>query len=259
MAATQAGFPVTPFYPPGLPADQSLSTELNQYATNASQQHALGRRLITYDGSVFRYSKAGAAITSTQLAVHTEETGAGVSYETIAAAASIGDTVLSITEASITKDDYAGGYVVIFETGSSGGFVRRILSNTASDDNDGVKLTLDQPLHVALTTADAYELYPNPYDSMSQANASGAIPFAGMPPVTVSDTYYFWTQTWGPVFIAPQSGVGAAYVMTGYFRHDGSIDVRSNIGTYVLDQIAGHIIIGSASGDGPLFMLTVSI
>jgi hypothetical protein len=79
-----------------------------------------------------------------------------------------------------------------------------------------------------------------------------------MPAAAAASGAYFWTKTWGPVFINPQSGIGAAYVRTAYFRHDGSIDVRANIGTYVNDQIAGHILIGSASGDGPLLMLTVS-
>jgi len=259
MSLNIAGMPAMPIGPISSPMDFSGSTELGLYVTETTQKHVMGRRSISWDGSVYRYGKAGAAITSTQMAIHTEDTGAGVSYEVITAAAAIGDTTLKITEASITKDEYAGGYIVIFETGSSGGFVRGIVSNTASDSANGVVLTLDGPLHVALTTADAYELFPNPWDSLSQANVSGTISFCGMPLVTVADLSYFWTKTWGPIFIAPQSGVGAAYVKTGYFRHDGSIDVRGNIGTSVLDQIAGYCMIGSASGDGPLFMLTVGI
>jgi hypothetical protein len=258
MSSTIAGYPATPLTPSALPLDSSLTTELGLFTNEATKAHALGRRCITWDGSVYRYSLAAAALASTQMGVHTTATGA-VAYEVIAAAAAIGDTTLSINEAGITKNQYAGGYVVIFETGSSGGFVRGVISNTASDASNGVILTLDSPLHVALTTADAYELYASPYAALSQANTSGEYAFLGVPGTTVTSGYYFWTKTWGPIFLAPQSGVGASYVKTGYFRHDGSIDVRANIGTNVSDQIAGFCMVGSASGNGPLFMLQVSI
>ena len=83
----------------------------------------------------------------------------------------------------------------------------------------------------------------------------------GVPAVYVSAAdLYFWCQTRGPCFVAPQAtminneGVGAM------FRHDGSLEaVATAIGGTVPDtdgtQYAGFRIIGSADGNGPLFML----
>ncbi len=238
------------------PHDYSGDNNLGIYATETTQRYTLGTRALDWDGSVYRYGLASAAISNTEQAVHTASTGAGVSYETIAVAASAGDRTLTVDQASITKDQYAGGYVVIFNSGASGN-IRGVVSNTVSSSAGLVTLTLDYPIAAALTTSDAYELYASPYSSLSQANTSGTLSFLGMPTVTAASGAYFWTKTWGPIFINPQSGIGAAYVRTAYFRHDGSIDVRDNIGTNVTDQIAGHILVGSASGDGPLLMLTV--
>ncbi len=240
------------------PNDFSGANNLGLYATEATQRYAFGARALGWDGSVWRYSKAGAAITNVQLAVHVTATGAATSIEAIAVAAAIGDLKLTINQASITKDQYAGGYVVIFPAGGSA-MIRGVVANTVSSSDGVVILSLDHPLDIVLTTADTYELYASPYASVSQANTGGTLAFLGAPNVAASSSGFLWVKTWGPIFLAPQSGIGAAYVKKGYFRHDGSIDVRSNVGTNVLDQEAGYCLVGSASGDGPLFMLTVSI
>lgn len=240
------------------PHDNTGNDNLGLFTNDATKRFMLGTRALAWDGSVYRYSLAAAGITSTQMACHTTNTG-DVAYEVIALAASAGSKELTINQASITENQYAGGYVIVFETGASGAFVRGVMANTASNAASDVTLTLDGPLPFALTTADAYELYPSPYGAMSQANTSGEYAFMGVPQQVVTSAYYFWLKTWGPIFIAPQSTVGGSYIKKGYFRHDGSIDARGQVGTNVSDQEAGYCLIGSAAGNGPLFMLTVNI
>lgn len=258
MTPIVGGFPTTPIPAVGAPMDFSGTTELGLYATESTQRHAYGRRAIDWDGSVYRHAKATAAITNTQLAVHVVATAAVAGIEVLTAAASIGDTVLKINESGVTKDQLAGGYIIIFPAGGSA-MVRGILSNTVADSSDNVYVTLSHPIDTALTTSDNHEVYASPFASVSQANTSGTLAFLGMPNVSAASSAFLWIKTWGPIFIAPQSTVGDAYVKKGYFRHDGSIDVRGNIGSPVLDQEAGYCLVGSASGDGPLFMLTVGI
>ncbi len=242
------------------PKDFSGDNNLGLYATEATQRYAYGARFLDWDGSVYRYCKAGAAITNVQLAVHVTATGAATSIEAISAAAAIGDKTLYINQASITVDQYSGGYVVIFPAGGSA-MIRSVVANTASDSGGSVKLSLNHPLSTVLTASDTYELYASPYASVSHANTDGTLSFLGTANVAASSSGFLWTKTWGPIFIAPQSGIGGAYVRTGFFRHDGSIDVHPAVATKanVSDQIAGFTLIGSAAGDGPLFMLQVSI
>ena len=241
--------------PKDLSSDDNLGIRLN----DATQRNTLGTRKMDWDGGVYRYVKAGSTYTSYQAAVWTGDTSAGVSYEAPNSGSSAGQNVVHIAEASITEDEYAGGYMLLFHSTGDGN-VTTVIGNSASTGGL-VDVYLEHPLPVDVTTSDAFELYPNPYDDVQQGNNStNTAGFIGIPQALLTDNYFGWVKTWGPTFISPQSTVGGSGLAAGYFRHDGSIDVRANIspGT-VTDQYAGYRLIGSASGDGPLFMLQVSI
>lgn len=239
--------------------DFTGSSELGLSTNDATQRYVCGTRTLSWDGSVYKYIKAGSTYTSYQMAVWHTATAAVVSYEAVDIASVAGSTVVHIAQASLTEDQFAGGYITIFHA-TGGGQVYGIRGNTASSGGL-VDLYLDRPLAKAVTTSDNMELWANPYAEIDQGNAGGTHGFAGIPVALLTDTYFGWIRTWGPTFIAPQSTVGGAYLKEAYFRHDGSIDVRPAIATkdYVTDQRAGYIMAGSAAGDGPLLMLQVSV
>ena len=225
-----------------------------------STKFNIGDRVVLPDGRVYRYAKAGDAVASTSLAV-SFLSPVKVSYKVFAAASAAGDTKVYINQASITEDELRGGYLV-FNHGTSLPVFCGIVGNTASDASNNVTVYLDRGLPVATTTALYFEILANPYASVSQANHSGLASFAGMPTTAAVSGSYLWVQTWGPIWISPQAGVAAAaYVREAYFRHDGSLDIRANIGTYVTDQRAGFAMDYSTAGaqGPPLLMLQVSI
>lgn len=226
-------------------------------ANDVTQRFIPGTRKLSWDGSVSKYIKSATTYTSYQAAVWHTATGASVSYEPINAASAKGTKVVHIAEASLALDQFAGGHILLFHA-TGDGQMYGIRGNTASAGGI-VDLFLDRPLAVAVTTSDNFELWANPYISVSQGNSGGTNGFIGIPYALLTTNYFGWVKTWGPTFIAPQSTVGDAYIKAGYFRHDGSIDARGNIGTPVTDQLAGYTMVGSAGGDGPLFMLQVSV
>ncbi len=121
-------------------------------------------------------------------------------------------------------------------------------------------------LDAAITNAivsgtEAVEVYRNPYAALD-IKTSGAQPVAGLPAAYVSATaQYFWVQTKGISWIAPQSGVGGSNGQIGCFwRHDGSLDkadtaLATTVPAASSSQYAGNVVIGSQSGNGPLFDL----
>ena len=250
--------PFNPIIWPAVPVDHETDSNIGFAVIDTEQRYTPGTRAMSWDGSVLRYAKFGATNTSYQTAVWTNTTSAGVSFESINGASGIGSRTVNIADASTTKDQYAGGYLLLFHA-TGDGKVYTVIANTASAGGI-VILTLDQPLGVAVTTSDNLELYVSPFSDMRQGNSGSTKGFWGIPQALVTSGSYGWVKTWGPTFIAPQSTVGGSGLATGYFRHDGSIDVRGNIspGT-VTDQVAGFRMIGSAAGDGPLFMLQVAI
>ncbi len=254
----QLVFPFNPVIWPAVPVDHETDSNIGFAVIDTAQRYTVGTRAMSWDGSVLRYGKFGATSTSYQMAVWSNATSADVSYEAIGAASAKGSKTVTISEASLAENQFAGGYILLFHA-TGDGKVYTILGNTASSGGV-VVLSLDQPLGVAVTTSDNYELYASPFADIRQGNSSSTKGFWGIPQALNTSGSYGWVKTWGPTFIAPQSTVGGSGLAAGYFRHDGSIDVRGNIspGT-VTDQYAGFRMVGSASGDGPLFMLQVAI
>lgn len=243
-----------------LPNDIPSWDYIYEVSTIRNPKFLVGDRVVLPDGRVFRYGKAGAAVATTDLAV-SFASAVKIGIETFAAASVIGTHEVTISEASITADQLRGGYLIIYKAGASTHCVRGILGNTASAaTTNNVVITLDASLPYAITTSDNFEALLSPYADLRQTNYGGSASFAGMPAKEAAVSAYFWVQTWGPCWCAPQSGVGAtALVRAVYFRHDGSLDVRGNVGTGVTDQRAGFVLDRSDPGQGPpLIMLQVS-
>lgn len=236
------------------PHDFTGDDNLGIATNDATQRYVLGRRSLEWDGTLFKYGKAGATMTSYQAGAWHNDTTAGISYEAMGAASAAGSKQVTLTQGSITEDQYQGGHLLLFHA-TGDGDIYLISGNEATSGTTTI-FYLDRPLSVAVTTSDNLELYANPWKDVRQGNSGGTKGFCGPPMALITSGYYGWIKTRGVTFISPQSTVGNQGLAAGYWRHDGSIDVRGNIsaGT-VSDQYAGYRMVGSAATDGPLFML----
>lgn len=212
------------------------------------------------DGREFVYSKSSASCISGQGAEFTK-TGY-TSYTAFTTAAAVGATEITApaaTHDALTEDALAGGYAIIFDGSGNNVQFRGIVGNAAAAANAAFKLQLDGPLTEAITTSSALETYESPYIGL-RTGTSANLPKAGVPAVKITAAnVYFWCQTKGLCWVAPQSTVVTNE--TGcMWRHDGSLqDVEvaiggttdANCGT----QYAGHRVQGDYSGNGPLFYL----
>ena len=231
----------------------------------------IGDRCVLPDGREFRYARSIGACISGQGCEFTY-TGAFSGYpiatvavdgKTITLSDSGTPTVLTHA-AAYAKDVFAGGYVVMHDVaaGNSDAQFRGIVGNAYSAINGVVTLYLDGPLHKAVLTNTFTEVFENPYAAL-RTGTSAALAKAGVPAVEVSATLmYFWVQKAGPCFVAPQtSDVGAHGGMGCMWRYDGSVEaVEIALGITSVPaadstQYAGHTLLGSMSGNGPLFML----
>lgn len=212
------------------------------------------------DGREFVYAKSSGVCASGQ-SVDFDQTGA-IPYATMVAAA-VGDLELTFgatTHSAIAADELRGGYCVVW-TGSDHDQFRGVIGNDASAENAAIKIYLDGPVSTAITASHSGEVYENPYASVIEAS-NAALGKGGVPAVYVSAAnMYFWVQKCGPRFVAPQSNMNDNGGVGAYFRHDGSLEsVEVALGALTVpandsSQYAGFRIIGSQSGNGPLFML----
>jgi len=221
----------------------------------------IGDCVVLPDGREYIYAKSSGECASGQ-SCDFVATGFQ-SYSTPAEAAAVGDrkvVVTAGTHAALLKDALRGGYFVSWPAAKKDQF-RGIIGNDAADEDAEFTIYLDGPLTYALVAATTgLEVYENPYASLV-TGSSAALGKAGVPATYVSEAdKYFWVQRLGMGWIAPQDTVHSKEGVGLMYRHDGSLEalatalavtVATNDGT----QYAGHRVIGSYTGNGPLIML----
>jgi hypothetical protein len=249
----------------GRPRDNGL------YNESSDQLFWYGKRLMTFDGRVFKYSGSKTALLSSYGAFNyttvATQNGAVLPYATVA-----GDKKIKITIANtngygggaIEKDELVGGYIEIQE-GAGSAVTRMIVANDYVSTAGGViTVTLDGPLVAAYTTSAWADMVLNPYRYLGRGNLPcNAV--MGVPTINRTSTYNGWIQTWGPCYVV---GGGDSTVMgkadsnrTVYFVGDGTVNSGLTLVVESGYQAAGFIIDSTSSSVAavPLVMLQISI
>ena len=225
--------------------------------------------ILRLGNKTFVLGKLGGTITSTGLGL---KNGAaqGADQVVLGAAATAGDTTVILTTSATSGaagtgltavDEYKGGTLVLFKAGVDKPQIRGIMGNTARAATGAVDVTftLDSPLTLDLAVTDVGEAMASPWAYLVQ-DVEISHPVVGVATVVGTSGQYIWVQTWGPCFVSPQSGVGVTGQVGCWWRHDGSLDVYANIGSYVSTQYAGFVLaeaIAHTQG-APFFMLQVT-
>jgi len=239
-------------------------TEQDIHATSLVQNYEIGTRLSLPDGRVYRYAKSTAAI-QTELGCSFSDDEL-CTYSTTSAIEPVGETTIAITavtHAAIALNELRGGYVIVYHDGG-GGYTqfRRIISNPAADADVAFSIVIDRGLDTATVAATTgIEVWRNPYATIAPSTVVSSSK-AGVPAVQVgAASTYFWVQTWGPCWVAPQlASFADANDRAAYWRHDGSIEgeianASKNAGLNST-QYAGFLI-NEGLTTGPLLMLQV--
>jgi len=210
------------------------------------------------DGREFHYAKSSGECASGQAAEYVA-TGA-IPYTLLSVGAAIDDRQLSFvasTHDALAKDELRGGYCLTWPSAKTDQF-RGIIGNDVSAEDAAITVYLDGPLTIAVTTSTPGECYNNPFLSL-RTGSSANLAKAGVPATYISGSgIYFWVQTGGFGWLAPQSDV-ITNKIGAYYRHDGSIQADQAFSGLVAGedttQYAGNRVIGNYAGNGPLFLL----
>jgi hypothetical protein len=238
---------------------------LNYVSTTAQDGWNVGDAVLLPDNREFRHALSdGAGVIEPDQGCHFTDTGY-ISYTTFAVTAAAGSreiTIPAATHAALTTDYLKGGYVIIFNGSADDDVTYGITANDSADANAAFKVRLERPVNPAVTASSAAEVYINPYSAISQAT-SAVLPWCGCAVRKVSAAAnYFWVQTKGIKYCSPQSGVGADNGgLIVHWRNDGSLQKgETALGATVpaadTNQVAGVVIAGSQSGNGPLVNFT---
>jgi len=232
------------------------------YVQSATQNYLLGTRRITIDGRIFKYGKCTAARTTGYCMMFNG--GLFSKFGTdggavLPVAITAGDTSCTVTiaatdgsnqgeyeaaDGAVAADELYGGYLVLYGA-SNDRENRMILGNTAKAAGAGtIVIYVEEPFTESHTTSIKVEVMGNPWATLAMV-AEDYISVAGFPACgNVTNGYYFWCQTWGPIRMSGQNyNLGeTAGERNLWFGPDGSVRSTAIQGATNCRQHAGFLI-----------------
>lgn len=253
--------------PIGRPVDDGL------FKASTDQLFWFGKRLMTFDGKVFKYGHAKSALLSGYGAANNFPVSKHITYAVLPAAITVGDKFANVTcpasagyaSTGFAKDELVGGYLVVGHGAAATTQNRTIVrSDAVGASSATIRLWVDTPFTIAETTSQGAEAYPNPYGYLYQGNLEHNA-FMGVAQEPVASGSNAWIQTWGPCWVVPGGGdttpgEGSNNRMM-YFVGDGSVNSGLSVTIENGYQPAGFLIDTTSASVAamPLIMLQISI
>ena len=224
-------------------------TGAEQYYDEQSevQNFDFGSRMVV-DERTFHYSRAGAALVAPctyRLAVNADLNAATTWGMALNVDIAVGDVTCTITPGvgygevpnTIGLNELVGGWIEIW--GAANAFAwRRIIGNTAIlvGVPATMVVTVDRPFNfIVVAAAGVAALHRSIYRNTQTGGVYPGVESAnGLAPIPVTIGNFFWLQTWGPCFIAPQFNAPGFAV--------GSRDVYLGANGSVLDKLAAEAL-----------------
>jgi len=191
------------------------------YEESSTIKGDIGAMVEFEDGRKYVYAKNGAVALEPGLIVEGPAENASDESISLASDVAVGDKTLTITTArTYTKNELMGGWVQIEDVAAGViGHARKIKSNPAVTSGDSMIITIyDAFTDTAVAGTDTVNVMENMYNGVIVCPTTHTGPIAGVPPIHVTISYYFWLQVAGICsFIAGADTVvvGDGLVVTG--------------------------------------------
>lgn len=239
-----------------------VAGDVDIFAQHSLPRFALGHRIQRQDGSTFVYSHFGAdtaasVMCSTDLSESTSE-----DVDIIAPASAvnttdgtIGSKFIEATIASISADEFAGGYFST-EDDTGEGYTYRIKGNTATGDptTGNIRLEFYDKVQVAIVAASTANIISSLYSNLEAATttdiAAAGVSCAAM---DVSAAAYGWVQVAGvaTVLTSGTQVIGSGTTLAAA----GALAPEAEAG--ILESPATTLVVG-ATGEHSIVRLTLN-
>lgn len=223
------------------------------FSSSSTQQHVLGEKMVTPDGRIFRYCKAGGTtlVPGKLQQSPAEDT---TNFQNLTAAVnSVGDTTVTTTSTvTVTANQLAGGYLIVTSATTGAGYTYRIKSHPAATAAV-VTFTLEDPILVATTGTVKIDVHPNPYDGVIVNPATASSTPVGVAVYAITNGQYGWIQTHGPVAVLADgaNAVGASVAASNAVA--GAVEDAALVG----QGFVGTSITGAADTEYGLVYLMI--
>lgn len=188
--------------------------DVNVFETSATCKYALGQGFTRGDGNKFRYTSFDGAVTAGRLVapvfansgkattdnvVVVPATAVSVASEYPTLPGQVGSHFMEVTLASITANQYQGGYLIT-EDGSGKNYTYRIRGNTATGNpaSGNIRIQFVEPIQALISANTDITIVPSMYNDVDVASAATNWGVAGVACATTTSTNTFgWICTHG--------------------------------------------------------------
>lgn len=220
-----------------------IPSEADLFAETAGQMYPIGTQL-RKSGNLWRYCKAGAAMTAVGflkgnyfLCPGSAGNSANSGFEgAMSAAVAVGDTSFTIADTAAAKNEYENATLVIYDDTNSAYQQYTVIANDATNSTTTTLYIAEPGFKYAVTTSYGITVYRNPYMGI-RAMSGGYMSALGYARLSITNAYYFWMVTAGPVSCV--TGASTWPGQTQYYR-----DVYSNTDGSLIGYTAGYQRIG---------------
>jgi hypothetical protein len=249
-----------------------LANYLYKQSDTTNPTFRYGKRIMTFDGRVFKYGQAKTALVAGYGAACYFPVSKHITYAVLPVAITAGDIFATVTYPSscgyastgFAKDELVGGYIVVGHNTALTTETRVIIGNDAIGATTATaKIYVDGAFQQTNSTSNGAEVYPNPYAYLGKGSLDYNA-FMGVPAINLASGYNGFIQTAGPCWCVP-GGADSAFGSsaddrTAYFVGDGSVNSSKALTIANGYQRAGFIIDTTSSSVTamPLIMLQIS-
>jgi len=253
-----------PSFPGGILYGDQVEPQQRWYETSTTQQYEPGTLLVYGDGRKFRYAlDSGTGSTKGLMQV-----GAAQHAQLIAEAQATSGTTQEIGDIQVVCDITTGsafaenalqcGQLVV-QTGTASGERHKILANKVRSTDTLMDVLLETPLRVAWDATTTLDLTQNTwYETLVFPTTNHGNRAAGVTPVTVAASEWYWAQTGGPAAVITDAGdtlvLGEPAGKPGTHGTAGGIGVVANDGT---DAVWGVVMTVPGAGRYATIWLTL--
>ncbi len=251
---------------------------LNIFSSRTDPLHRVGTMIDLADGRRLRYSHFGAAVTQGRLVSQDlSESSANLNAITVVASASAATTTdgtagqkfLEGTIASISKDNYAGGYLVM-TAGTGRGFNYRVKGNSVTGLPDGpasgnLRIELHDKMEIGTTADSDIILIGSKYQNLEVSTGTD-LTAAGVCLADQAADDYGWIQTRGVCAVLEEgtipdgSMVALSDVVNGAVMQMGGYTASAST-DFATEAIVGYAVFAGAdtTAEGTMASIVLSI
>lgn len=227
------------------------------FTTSTDAQMAIGAKMVDDNGDIYRYIKAGAAVSAGHLVQ------APAPYTTALHAvdvntAAIGDTEVTVTAGAeaVAANALAGGILTVV-TGTAIGDSYPIKGNAAITSAGGsMKIYLDTPIRNTFGASDTVMAFANPCNGALEVASSTRQP-VGIAVTDIASGSYGWVKSRGLIGALADETIDAGALLTSGTSTAGAVEEMDDLTTEITDNFVGFAV--AAGVDGATNIINVTI